>query len=93
MKGSVRVNFASDGSTVVEHSPHHPKAESLSPAATAGTRGLYHITLRTCNVRDAERLCSKIVLFVCLFCQSLSLSWTNTLAYYGICALRIHNVL
>jgi hypothetical protein len=41
---------------VVEHLPHHPKVEGLGPAATVGTKGLYHITLRTCNVRDAERL-------------------------------------
>jgi hypothetical protein len=26
------------------------------------------------------------------YCESLSLAWTNTPAYYRICKLRIHNV-
>jgi hypothetical protein len=34
---SLKNNLVNSGSTVVEHSPHHPKVEGLSPATAADT--------------------------------------------------------
>jgi hypothetical protein len=49
------------------------------------SRGLYYKTLRICYVPQMDRFCHKLVSFI--------LSDTNTLAYYGIHALEISNVL
>ncbi len=34
---SLKNNLVNSGSTVVEHSPHHPEVEGLSPATAADT--------------------------------------------------------
>ncbi len=40
---------------------------------------------RICNIRNMDRFYSKL----CVFCQSLSLPRTNTLACFGICTSMI----
>jgi hypothetical protein len=50
--------------------------------------GLYHKTLPICNLRKIDRFRGKLVLFL----LSLSVAWTNTIAYQGICTLRIRNI-
>ncbi len=51
------------------------------------TRGLYSKTYMIGNLREKDTFCSKLVSF------SLDNKKTNTLAYYGVCILQIHNVL
>jgi hypothetical protein len=52
--------------------------------------GLYYKTLRIRNLRKTVKFRSKLMLFLLSVTNTLVL--TNTLAYYGIRRLRIHNV-
>ena len=52
-------------------------------------RSLYYKTSRIRNLREMDRYQSKLVTFVL---DKYTLAWTNTLAYYGVRRLRIHNV-
>jgi hypothetical protein len=47
---------------------------------------LYYKLLRIHNFQKMDRLYSILESF---YCQSHSLAWTNTLAYCGICKLRM----
>jgi hypothetical protein len=53
-------------------------------------RDLYNKTLQTRNVRQMDRLCSKLAPFILSVTNTIAL--TKTLAYYGIRTSQIHTV-
>jgi hypothetical protein len=54
------------------------------------TKGQYNKTLRTCNLQEIDKFRRKLESF--LLSVTNTLAWTNTLAYHGICTLRVRNV-
>ncbi len=72
MTGKVQIKLILNG---CEYSSFQNYVEivSLKGATTHNTGGMYYKTLRTCNVRQMDAFCSKLV--------SLKLLFTNRLAF------------
>jgi hypothetical protein len=51
LRGKYFQPWAGGCSTVVQHSPHHPKVEGSKPPVTIGNRGLYYKTFYGRNLQ------------------------------------------